>query len=176
MTTANNKKDGGPDIVFGTGGSGLGGIFKGIENIMDLAADLKEAGGKIGKEGGPDFIHLNNRMKGVYGFSIKSAVGGQPVVETFGNIRKTSGGQVVKAEREPLTDVFDEKNEVLITVEIPGIADEGISLNLKEDILEISAAGRDRTYHKELILPAKGKPDSMTRSYNNGALEIRIKK
>ncbi len=170
------EKDVGLDIDLGIAKLSLGGLFKGIENLIDLAANLKEAGGEINKEGEIDLSHLKKGMKGVYGFSIKSAIGGKPVVETFGNIKKTPEGPVVKDEREPLTDVFDEKDEILVIVEIPGIGDEGIALNLKGDILEISAAGKDRNYYKELLLPSKVKPESMTRSYNNGVLEIRIKK
>ena len=100
------------DIDFGIGKLSLGGLLKGIENLVDLAAKLKEAGGEIKKEGEIDLSRLKEGMKGVYGFSIKTAVGGKPVVETFGNIKKTPEGPVVEEEREPLIDVFDEGDEI----------------------------------------------------------------
>ena len=170
------KEEEGLDIDFGIGKLSLGGLFKGIEKLIDLAADLKEAGGEIKKEGEIDLSRLKEGMKGVYGVSIRTAVGGKPVVETFGNIKKTPEGPIVKEEREPLTDVFDEKNEIVIIAEIPGVGEDGVTVNLKGDILEISAAGKNRTYYKEILLPVKVKPETLSHSYKNGVLEVRIKK
>ena len=92
---------------------GLGGLFKGIEKLVDLAGKLEEKGG-VSKEGEINLDHLRKGMKGVYGFTINTAAGGAPKVETFGNIKKTPEGPKVNEEREPITDVFDEKAEVVI--------------------------------------------------------------
>lgn len=173
---AKKEEKEGLDIDFGIGKLSLGGLFKGIEKLIDLAAELREAGGEIKKEGEIDLSHLKGGMKGVYGFSIKTAVGGKPVVETFGNIKKTSEGPVVEEEREPLTDVFDEKSEIVIIAEIPGVHEEGITLDLKGDILEISAAGKNRQYRKEVLLPVQVKKETLSYIYKNGILEIKIKK
>ena len=171
------EEEEGLDIDFGIGKLSLGGLFKGIEKLIDLAADLKEAGGEVRKEGEIDLSHLKEGMKGVFGFSIKTALGGKSVVEPFGNIRKTPEGTVVVEEqREPLTDVFDEKNEILIISEIPGVEEESISLALKGDILEISAVSRNRIYRKEVLLPVEADRENLSYSYKNGILEVRIKK
>lgn len=170
------KEEEGLDIDFGIGKLSLGGLFKGVEKLLDLAAELKEAGGEIRKEGKIDLSDLKEGMKGVYGFSIKTAVGGKPIVETFGNIKKTPKGPVVDEEREPLTDVFDEKDEVVVIAEMPGVSEEGVSVDLKGDILEISAAGKNRKYRKEVLLPAQFKKETLSYTYKNGILEVRIKK
>jgi HSP20 family protein len=115
-------------------------------------------------------------MKGVFGVSIKTAVGGKPIVESFGNVKKTPKGPTVEEEREPLTDVFDEEKEIRIYAEMPGVRQQDIKLEIKEDILDISAQTGDRKYHKEILLPAKVKAETMTSSYNNGILEIKVKK
>jgi HSP20 family protein len=155
---------------------GIGGLFKGIEKLIDLAADLKEAGGEIKKEGEIDLSHLKEGMKGVFGFSIKTAVGGKPIVEPFGNIKRTPKGPKVEEEREPITDVFDEKEEIKVYAEMPGIDEEAITVGLKEDILEVKAVSKDRRYHKEILLPAKVKPETLEKSFKNGILEVKIKK
>jgi len=170
------REEEGLDIDFGIGRLSLGGLVKGIEKLIDLAAELKEAGGEVKKEGEIDLSRLKQGMRGVYGFSVRSVVGGKPVVETFGNIKKTAEGPVVEEEREPLTDVFDEKNEVLIIAEIPGVHEEGITLDLKGDILEISAVGKNRNYRKEVLLPMEVKKETLSYTYKNGILEIMIKK
>jgi len=173
MPKKGKKGEQGEDIDIGFG---LGGLFKGIEKLVDLAADIKEAGGEIKKEGEIDLSHLKKGMKGVFGFSVKTATGGKPVVEPFGNIKKTPKGPTVEEEREPITDVFDEKEEIKVYAEMPGVKEEDIKLDLKGDILDISAQTGDRKYHKEVLLPAKGKPETLTSSYKNGVLEAKMKK
>ena len=154
---------------------GLGGLFKGIEKLVDLAGKLEENGG-IKKEGEINFDHLKKGMKGVYGFTINTAGGGTPKVETFGNIKKTPEGPKVDEEREPITDIFDEKIELVILAEMPGIEEADINIDLKEDILEISATGKNRKYRKELLLPVKVIKSNLRHKFTNGILEIRIKK
>ena len=178
MAKNKNKKDEGLNIDFGIGklSLGLGGLLDGIGNLVDLAAKLKEAGGEINKEGEIDLSNLKKGMKGVFGVSIKTAVGGKPVVESFGNVKKTPQGPKVEEEREPLTDIFDENEEIRIYAEMPGVNEADIKLDLKEDILDISAQTGDRKYHKEVLLPAKVQAETIVSSYNNGILEIKVKK
>jgi HSP20 family protein len=154
---------------------GLGGLFKGIEKLVDLAGKLEEKGG-ISKEGEISFDHLKKGMKGVYGFTINTAEGGSPKVETFGNIRKTPEGPKVDEEREPITDFFNEENEIVVIAEMPGIEENDINIDLKEDILEISAKGKSRSYRKELLLPVKVTDQNISHKFINGILEIRLKK
>lgn len=168
----NDKQDSASGFDF----LGIGGLFKGVEKLVDLAAKLEESGA-IKKEGEINLDHLKKGMKGVYGFTVRSAAGGgKPTVETFGNIRKTPEGPKVEEEREPMTDVFDEKEEIVIIAEMPGIEKEDIKLELNDDILEIAATGKIRKYRKELLLSVKAVKNNMSHNYNNGILEIRIKK
>jgi len=172
------EKKEGFSFDLGDGQIGLGGIFKGIEKLIELASNLEESGGEANREGEFDLGHLKKGMKGVYGFSIKSALGnrGKPVVESFGNIKKTPKGPKVDEEREPIIDVFDEDDEIKIYAEMPGVTKESIKLDLEGDILNISAKGGERKYHKEILLPGEVKADTLSSSYKNGILEVRVKK
>ncbi len=174
-----DEKKNGLDIDFGIGKFNFGGLFNGMEKLLDLATKLKEAdegASELKKEGEIDLSHLKDGMKAVFGFSVKTAVGGKTVVEPFGNIKKTPEGPKVDTSREPITDVFNEEGEVRVYVEMPGVNHQDIKLDLKDDILDISASTRKRKYQKEIHLPAEVNAETLTSTYKNGILEIIIKK
>jgi len=174
MTEEKTKKKetkGGMDIDLG-----LGGFFKGIENLVNMASKLKNPGEGVQKKGKIDLSHFKEGMKGIFGFSFKTAAGGKTVVEPFGNIKKTPEGPAIKEEREPITDVFDEQGEIKVYAEMPGISREDIELELKDDILTISAKNVRYKFHKEVMLPAIGNDEAMISNYKNGVLELSIKK
>lgn len=162
------------EIDFGTGKLSLGGLFKGIGNLVDLVSKLSEEAQEIKKTG--EIKGLGEKVKGVYGFSVRTLVGGQPVVESFGNIRETPKGPVVDEVREPLVDVFDEKDNISVIAELPGIEEEEIHTEIKGDILIISAEGKERKYKKEVLLPCTVDEHSLISYYKNGVLEINLKK
>ena len=99
-----------------------------------------------------------------------------PAVERFGNVRDTSEGPVVSDTREPLVDVFDEGDEVLVVAEVPGVQEKDIRLDLAGDVLTLSATGPKRKYEKEVLLPAAVEPEARRQSYQNGYLELRLAK
>jgi len=50
----------------------------------------------------------------------------------------------------PTFDIMDEENKLLITADLPGMNKEDIELNLKEDMLEISAkSGTEKETEEE---------------------------
>lgn len=166
----------GTDIDFGIGKISLGGLVEGMERLFDMANRLKEVGGEVVKEGEIDLSKIKKGMKAMYGISLKGTVGGKPIIETFGNVRHTPKGAVVTEEREPIVDIFDEKEEVVIIAEMPGIKKEDIRLELKENTLDISAKGRDRTYKKKIAIPKGTKGEISEYSYESGLLKVKIKK
>ena len=159
------------EFNFGMGKISFGGLFKGLGNLIDLASRLSEEG--VEKRG--VIRGLPKGAKGVYGFSIRT-LAGKPVIESFGNIRETARGPVVEEVREPIVDVFDEVDRILVIAELPGVLEDEIKLEVAGDILSLAASGKDRKYAKEILLPSKVKPDSVKTSYKNGILEIRLEK
>lgn len=156
------------------GGEGLGGLFKGLGDLLNLAERLAEQGER--EVSGEREFSSPDGMRGVYGFSVRMGVGGAPTVERFGNVRTTSEGPVVSDTREPLVDVFDEGDEIVVVAEVPGVQEENIHLDLVGDVLALSATGPKRKYEKEVLLPAAVDPASRRQSYQNGYLELRFQK
>lgn len=152
---------------------GLGGIFKGLGDFIELLGDLAEKGEELKREGE---IKIGKETKGVYGFTIRTGIAGEPTVSSFGNIKRTPKGPVVEETREPIVDVFDEEKEVLVIAELPGVAEENIGTKIKGDILTIEAEDTDRKYYKEIVLPKRVDPGTLKSKYGNGVLKIRINK
>ena len=174
------------EIDFDIGKLGLGGLFKGIEKLVDLAERVEQAGGEIKKSGTIKGLGGRDGVQGVYGFTIRTGLGQKTRVEPFGNIsakggsasggKKTKAGLRVSETREPLIDVFDEKNHVLVIVELPGVDEKSIKLELKKDILLLEAESKGRKYIKEILLPAQIDLESREMSFKNGLLELKFKK
>jgi len=112
----------------------------------------------------------------VYGFSMSLGPDGKPVIREFGNVQSSRFGPQLREEREPLVDVMEEDEDVVVVAELPGIEKDDIKLHTTEDRLTISVDTPNRKYHKELALPAKVDHRSARASYKNGVLEVRLKK
>ncbi len=157
---------------------GFGDLFKGLGSFLDVVSDLVDKAEEIQERRGEFTVGETPRgepIRGVYGFSIRTAVGGMPKVESFGNIRETESGPVVAETREPLVDVFDEDGTVLVVIELPGVAESDIELTVEGDILSLNATGQ-RRYAKEILLPAAVDPATLAKTYTNGVLEVKASK
>lgn len=128
--------------------------------------DLPE-GGKI-REMGPF----------VYGYSVTVGPDGKPVIREFGNMKPASYGKKpveVQDKREPLIDVFNEKDSVRVIAELPGVEKKNINLNIEGKYLTVSVE-TPRKYHKKIELPANVDTSTPHAQYRNGILEINLKK
>ena len=173
------KKRNAPDPKKSGIDFGLGGIFKGLSGLVEKLGELAEDGQEFSKTGEISSPGSGKEIKGVYGFSVKVGLGGEGVkVEPFGNIRKdeTTGHSVVQENREPMVDVLEEKDHVLIVAEMPGISAEDVKLDVRDDVLSIHAERGDKKYRKEILLPGSFSREKMKISCNNGVFEIRCAK
>ncbi|MGD0089834.1 MAG: gas vesicle protein GvpH [Planctomycetota bacterium] len=158
----------------------LGGLFGDLGNLVEKLGELADKGGELRREGTLESAGGAKGVKGVYGFTVKVGLGqdrDKVQVEPFGNIKKDAQGQpTVADEREPIVDVFDETDHVLVVAELPGVEQAQVQAEVKDDVLLISAAGKDRRYRKEVLLPSKFPPAALSRSFRNGILEVRLAK
>jgi len=158
-------------------GFGLGGILEGLQKLVEAAAKLKDSG-EISESGEFSVPGLGEKGKGIFGFSIRTLAGGEGhgvKVQPFGNIHKTKEGMTVEEDREPVVDVLEEGNMIRVIAELPGVAEGDIAYQVNGDVLTISTKG-DRPYHAEVVLPGCAEKEGIQSSYNNGVLELRLKK
>ena len=156
---------------------GLGGFLEGLGSVIEKLGELAEKGEELQKTG--EITDPTGKLKGIYGFNIKMGLGNEELkVEPFGNVRKDeqTGKATVQEVREPMVDVFDEENHVLVVAEMPGIGEGDVELELKEDVLAIIAASGGHKYRKEVLLPAAFSMQQMSHKCHNGVLEVTLAK
>jgi HSP20 family protein len=156
------------------------GFLGGLGTILDKLGELAEKGKELHEL--KEFGGEGNSPKAVYGFTIRSNIAdrghreGGVKVEPFGNLRRDTqtGRATVHEVTEPPVDVFEEEGHILIVAEMPGIGEGDLTLELRDDILAISAERGSKKYRKEVLLPGSFDPASMTRTCRNGVLEIKL--
>lgn len=157
---------------------GIEGILGGFTDLLEKLGDLAEKGETLRKSG--TLKGSTDDVKGVFGFSVN--VGGLgdkgPKVEPFGNIRKDerTGESVVQEVREPMVDLFEEADHLLIVAEMPGIGSDDVKIDVKGDLLTMAAEKGKKKYRKEVLLPESYPQDKMEMTCNNGMLEIKCTK
>ncbi len=113
----------------------------------------------------------------VYGWSLRVGPDGKPHFEEFGNVSRTGDVEPQQlGSREPLVDVIEEKDVISVTAEVPGVEKRDIDLEITENALTIKVDKDQRKYYKEVELPCEVDADSARASYQNGILDIELKK
>ena len=158
--------------VRNAGESGSG-FVKGLSDLIEKLGELAETGREMRREG--TLGSRDDQLKGVYGFRMKVGSGGDAVdIEPFGNVKldKKSRHAVVHEVREPLFDVIEEKDRILVIAEMPGITTDDVSVSVDGDVMNVEASHRDRKYRKEILLPKPVVRSRIKVVCNNGIVEI----
>ena len=77
-------------------------------------------------------------------------------------------------------ELYEQEDEFVLTVEMPGFDTEDISVAWDDGILNIAAErtdadrNRQRTYHRRFRFPKRIEEDDIAAEYTNGVLEVRL--
>ncbi|MFP4050218.1 MAG: archaeal heat shock protein Hsp20 [Thermoplasmata archaeon] len=143
----------------------------GFSNMDDEFKKMQKLAEKMMKQG----RQRMNRDPFVYGFTVRTGPEGKPQIEEFGNAKDYFHEGEEKSEWTPLTDVQETDDSVLVTVDVPGVEKEDINLQVRKDSLKVSVDGK-RKYGKTIGLPSQVNPEDAEAKYNNGVLEVELKK
>jgi HSP20 family protein len=113
-----------------------------------------------------------SRSPAVYGFTMCFTNDGRPQVSEFGNVSPYG----VSGYMEPITDVVEKYDSVSIVLELPGVRKEDIDLRTSADCVFIKVDTAFRKYLKDVRLSCKIRPESAQARYNNGVLEVSLKR
>ena len=106
--------------------------------------------------------------------------------------QRASANEPLPGEWQPVVDVFDTEDAILVQAELPGLKKEDISIEVKENVLtlkgernedkEVKAENyyrRERCFgrfQRSFNLPAAVDPEKIVASYKDGVLKVKITK
>ncbi len=154
-------------------------IFRNIEEMMDQIFREMSESGLFDPSRFEELMRSDASLSPfVFGFSIRVGPDGKPVIQRFGNRpAPTPDGRFrMTPELEPLVDVFEEGDEIVVVAELPGVEPEQVKVRVKGKTLTIDVNNPERPYHKTVELPAKVKKNEARPTMRNGVLELRLKK
>ncbi len=113
----------------------------------------------------------------VYGYTVFIGPNGVPVIREFGTPLKTRGYRPGRGRYEPYHDVLvdKEKGLVTITVEIPGVDKQDITVKVEGNNIRIKGSTKGREFEKIIPLNSEIDKESIKATYKNGILEITAK-
>jgi HSP20 family protein len=151
-------------------------MFRQIEEMMQRMMSEMNEGKLFDRE---TFEEMLRNPEGtspfVFGFSMNVGPDGKPSIQRFGNPPVDEGAEP-SSTLEPLVDVVEDEDEIIIVAEVPGVEKDEIKVRIKGTSLTIHANNTERPYHKVVELPAKVQKQDAKSAIRNGVLEVRLKK
>ena len=161
----------------------------GVEGMMDALRGLVERLVETGK-GAADAAESSTAAKGersfniggkearmVFGYTLKMGEEGVSA-ERFGDVPEAPTAPKAAATptaRQPIAEVFEDGEEIIVVAELPG-ADPSQIVCKAEGLQLLIEAGGARRYRKTLALPAAVTADGMQTGFQNGILEVRLRR
>jgi len=106
----------------------------------------------------------------VFGYSVRMGLDGAEV-QRFGHVPEAPSAAAEPAPREPLVEVQEEAEALLVVAEMPGVAAEAVTLELRDGALHIAAPPN---WRRVVPLPVAVRAEGMGWSCHNGILEVRL--
>jgi HSP20 family protein len=159
----------------------IGSIFKGLDKFINIVADMVEnEKSELNVKGSINDPERGKKIVGKYGVNIK--IGGEKIgnlgdINTLSRIKNNLDREKTLVENlEPMTDIFEEDNKIIVVMELPGVVEEDIEIDLEEDNLKIRAEGSGNCYSKNIKLAFIPKMELVKPKLNNSIYSIIISK
>jgi len=164
--------------------------FKSLEEmgkrLGELAETFKER--LQGTDAGPDGTSGQSGFEiptpagpltGVVGYSIRSGSLGRRTRRPGGSDSEFNPGRKagpdVETAREPLAEIHGENDRIVVTIELPGVTEDEISVSVDGQELDVEATGQKR-YRASFRLDAPVDGANRQTSLRNGILQIVLPK
>ncbi|MFW9769374.1 MAG: archaeal heat shock protein Hsp20 [Candidatus Thorarchaeota archaeon] len=151
-------------------------MFRMIEEMMEKMMSEMNEGSLFNPESFEEMLKdPDGTSPYVFGFSMNIGPDGKPIIQRFGN-PPGNEGLAPSSTLEPLVDVVEEKDEIIVVAEVPGVERDEIKVRIKGKTLTINAENPERPYHKVIELPSNVQKEEAKSAIRNGVLEVRLKK
>jgi HSP20 family protein len=145
-------------------------IYEELERLGDIIDETMQ---KAFDNPSKDASTKRSRFKS---FSVRIGPDGKPRIREFTAREPLQDESEVSDDPEPLIDIIEDDETVVVLASLPGLDKDDIDLRLTGDTLTFSIDAEDFEWYDELKLPVKVSPKSVRASYKNGILEIKMKK
>lgn len=88
----------------------------------------------------------------------------------------TMDGTPATTRVAPPVDVFENDEELLLIVDMPGVGRESVSLRMERRVLTLSADRDGRSYARTFSLPDTVDSEGVSAEMNAGVLEVHLRK
>lgn len=152
-------------------------IFKGLGRFINLVADMIENDeNEVNIEGIINDPEKNKKIDAKYGVNIK--IGGENFSSEKLNKFKNNSNldRIISKVIEPMIDIFEEVDKIIIVMEIPMVKEEDIKLEINENILTMNAVNKELSYYKTIKLNFIPRENSVKTKLNNSIYSIVIDK
>ncbi|MDI6916764.1 MAG: Hsp20/alpha crystallin family protein [Thermoplasmatales archaeon] len=162
----------------------LGGVLSGLGEFLSKAAEKGEAveGGKTfegkGYKGAYSYRVTTIRKEGPrrVGVGIRPGAGYERGYKPP-QIEKPKAVEPEVKEKNPLVDVFDKNDHVLIVASLPNIKEEDLEFSIKDNVLKITAKTPEGKVEKDISIPEDSRVSKIKGvSFRHGILEIKLTK
>jgi HSP20 family protein len=99
------------------------------------------------------------------------------------NVTKTQSEKLAtRPTYAPPVDIFEDKEEILILADVPGVAADGLSINLDRDQLTIDARRAEASgdeafdYRRVFVVPRGIDPEKIAATLTDGVLRLSLPK
>lgn len=130
-----------------------------------------------GIKGLGDLLHMvAPGLEGLYDVTVRIGARTPATIPRAGSIPRAVRRRVDADEsREPVVDVFDEGDALIVVAQLQGIDEHTAQWKFRDSRhLTIRAASADRNYAKELELPAAVDEQAAVSCFANGVLELKL--
>ena len=97
-------------------------------------------------------------------------------INGFGNIIYSNNPRQIIETKEPLVEVIESDKTVSLTSELIGVLKENIELKITQNTVVIKVNNGEENFYKEVELPCNVDVDSAITSFQNGILDVELKK
>jgi len=147
--------------------SGIGDIIRGVGKLIGSAIDIADKDSFRKSISGELFREKNtNALMGKYNLSVKLGL----------NEEDGIGFSSKQVQYTPQAEVFSERNQIVVILELPGVDKDSLQFTVDENILIINAEGKEVSYQKEINLgDFEVCADGISVSENNGVFKLILK-